>query len=118
MSGVTDEVANPLLMRKFNTPVWGLSEVFGKYSMYWYRLEQSLGRNSIVGTTIRNPRNPDDIPEDIGADEKHSWVLGDKVFIAANVGKECILGASIAQNAGEQALTTAYGIFKRIGLQV
>ena len=109
MSGVTDEVANPLLMRKFNTPVWGLSEVFGKYSMYWYRLEQSLGRNSIVGTTIRNP---DDIPEDLGADEKHSWVLGEKVFIATSVGNECILGASIAQNAGEKALTKAYGVFK------
>lgn len=28
--------------------------------MYWYRIEQSLGRNSIVGTTIRKP---EDIPK-------------------------------------------------------
>jgi hypothetical protein len=47
--------------------------------MYWYRIEQSLGRNSIVGTTIRNP---EDIPEHLAADEKHTRILGDKSLLS------------------------------------
>ena len=96
-------------MRKFNVPFWALSYVFGKYPMYWYRIEQSLGRNSIVGTTIRNP---DDIPQHLGADEKHTRILGDKVYVATTVGNECILGATIAKDAGEQSLQNAYQVFK------
>jgi len=59
MTGITDETKKALFMRKFNVPFWALSYVFGKDPMYWYRIEQSLGQNSIVGTTIRNPA---DIP--------------------------------------------------------
>lgn len=29
--------------RKFNVPFWALSHVFGRNSMYWYRIEQALG---------------------------------------------------------------------------
>lgn len=72
-------------------------------------MEQSLGRNSIVGTTIRNP---DDIPQHLGADEKHTRILGDKVYVATTVGNECILGASIAKDAGEESLKDAYQVFK------
>ena len=109
MTGITDEVEKALFMRKFNVPFWALSYVFGKDPMYWYRIEQSLGRNSIVGTTIRNPA---DIPEHLGADEKHTWILGDKVYVATTVGNECILGASIAKDAGEQSLHDGYQVFK------
>ena len=66
MTGVVDEIEKALFMRKFNVPFWALSYAFGKDSMYWYRIEQSLGRNSIVGTTIRNA---DDIPQHLGADD-------------------------------------------------
>ena len=66
MTGITDDVEKALFMRKFNVPFWALSHVFGKDPMYWYRIEQTLGRNSIVGTTIRDP---DDIPQHLGADE-------------------------------------------------
>jgi hypothetical protein len=30
-------------------------------------------------------RNPADIPEHLGADEKHTWILGDKVYVATTV---------------------------------
>ena len=90
LTGITDEVETALFMRKFNVPFWGLSYVFGKNPMYWYRIEQSRGRNSIVGTTIRNPA---DIPEHLGADEKHTWILGDKFYVTTTVDNECILGA-------------------------
>ena len=109
MTGFTDEIEKALFMRKFNVPFWALSHAFGKDPMYWYRIEQSLGRNSIVGTTVRNP---DDIPTHLGADEKHTRLLGNKVYVATTVGNECILGTSIAEDAGEKALTGAYKVFK------
>jgi hypothetical protein len=109
MTGFVDEIEKALFMRKFNVPFWALSYVFGKDPMYWYRIEQSIGRNSIVGTTIRNP---DDIPEHLGADEKHTRILGDKVYVATTVGNECMLGTSVAKDAGEQSLQDAYKVFK------
>jgi len=57
MTGMTDKIEKALFLRKFDVPFWGLVYVFGKYSMYWYRIEQSLGRNSLVGTTVRNPED-------------------------------------------------------------
>jgi len=33
--------------------------------MYWYRLEQSLGRFSIVGTTVKHPEH---LPQDLRVD--------------------------------------------------
>jgi hypothetical protein len=68
MTGVMGEIEKALFLRKFNVPFWALSHVLGKNTMYCYRIEQTLGRNSIVGTTVRNPL---DIPEDLGTDEKH-----------------------------------------------
>jgi len=109
MTGIVDEIEKPLFLRKFNVPFWALSYVFGRYPMYWYRVEQSLGRNSIVGTTISNP---DSIPEHLAADEKHTRILGDKVYVATTVGDQCILGAAVAKDAGEQSLQDAYQVFK------
>jgi hypothetical protein len=31
-----------------------LAYVFGRDEQYWYRLENRLGRNSVVGTTVKN----------------------------------------------------------------
>ena len=109
LSGIVEDIEKALFMRKFNVPFWALSYAFGKDPMYWYRIEQSLGRNSIVGTTIRKA---DDIPEHLGADEKHTRILGDKVYVATTVGNECILGASVAKDAGEQSLQNSYQVFK------
>ncbi|MBC2694474.1 MAG: hypothetical protein HF982_04190 [Desulfobacteraceae bacterium] len=77
--------------------------------MYWYRIEASFGRNSLVGTTVRNP---EDLPEHLVADEKHTRILGDKTYVATTVGNGCVLGASIAADVGEESLTRSYGIFK------
>ena len=38
--------------------------------------------------------------------------MGDKVYVATTVGDECILGAEMAEDAGEEALTGAYKVFK------
>jgi len=110
LTGFVDDVENALFLRKFDVPFWALTYVFGKDAMYWYRLEESLGRNSIVGTTIKNPEN---LPKHLLADEKHSRILGDKAYIATTVGNQCILGTSVAKDAGEKSLTSAYGVFKK-----
>jgi len=110
LTGMTDEAEKAMFFRKFNVPFWALSHVFGKDPMYWHRIEQTIGRNSIVGTTIRKPI---DIPQHLGADEKHTWILGDKTYVATTVGDECILGASIAKDAGEIALKDSYNVFKQ-----
>jgi hypothetical protein len=109
LTGTVDQVESALFLRKFNVPFWALSHVFGRNPMYWFRLEQGLGRMSLVGTTIRNPK---DLPEDVVADEKHTWCDGEKVYVATTVGNGCILGASIAENTSEDALFDAYNDFK------
>lgn len=110
MTGYTDEVEKALfLYEKFGVPFWGLSYVFGRNDMYWYRLTQNLGRNSIVGTTIKDPSK---LPKDLLADEKHTKFNGQKAYIGLTVGQDCMLGASMATLADEAQLLEAYGHFK------
>ena len=105
----TDDVEKAIFLRKFNVPFWALGHVFGKDAMFWYRIEQNSGRNSIVGTTIKDS---DFLPEHVAADEKHSRQKGEKVYVPTTVGAECILGASVSEDAAEKGLTEVYGIFK------
>jgi hypothetical protein len=98
-----------LFLRSFGVPFWALAHVFGKNAMYWYRLEVSLGRNSIVGTTVRQV----DIPEHLLADEHHQTLDGEKVYIATTVAGGCCVGAALSLSADEVGLTEAYGAFKQ-----
>jgi hypothetical protein len=109
LTGFVDDVEKALFLRKFAVPFWALSYVFGRDTMYWYRLEQHIGHSQIVGTTVRNP---DDLPEHLVADEKHTKDRGEKCYIAMTCGGNCILGASVAMKADEAALTGAYGVFR------
>ena len=77
----TADVEKAIFLRKFDVPFWALSHVFGKDQMFWYRIEQGLGRNSIVGTTIKDPKF---LPDHLSADEKHSRLRGEKVYVATN----------------------------------
>jgi hypothetical protein len=112
---LTDDIAKPLFLRKFDVPFWALAHVYGKNAMFWYRTEQSLGRNSIVGTTIKNP---DLLPEHLAADEKHSRLRGNKICVSTTVGEQCILGASTSFDAGEKGLKSAYGKFREEALDL
>jgi hypothetical protein len=109
MTGMTDETEKALFLRKFSVPFWALAYVFGRDPVYWQRMEQSAGRNSIVGTTVREPER---LPEHLIADEKHTRIGGEKAYAAATAAEECILGISVAENAGEDALKKAYAIYK------
>ncbi len=77
--------------------------------MFRYRVCQSSGRNSIVGTTVRIP---DLLPVHPAADEKHSRLGGKKIFIATTVAEGCILGCSPAEAADTGKLTNAYREFR------
>lgn len=108
MVGSSDDVQGPLFLRAFGVPFWALARVFGKNAMYWYRLEVSLGRNSVAGTTVRHA----DMPEHLLADEHHQRRDGVKNYLATTVGDGCCLGAALAPTANADDLTDAYEVFQ------
>ena len=114
MTGQTKDVEKALFLRKFGVPFHALAYVFGKDPMYWYRLEVSLGRNSIVGTTLRQGA----LPEHLLADEHHQTLDGDKVYVATTVAEGCCLGAALSATADEPGLEEAYGVFQKEALNV
>ncbi|HSQ54597.1 MAG TPA: hypothetical protein VLM40_02545 [Gemmata sp.] len=77
--------------------------------MYWHRLERTLGRFSLVGTTVSAAAR---LPRHLVADEKHTTLDGQKVYLAATVGQDCCLGMALAETADEDDLTAAYGVFR------
>jgi hypothetical protein len=80
--------------------------------MYWYRLERSLGRSSLVGTTVQAAER---LPRHLVADEKHTTLVDDKtrkVYLAATAGGGCCLGMALAETADADELTRAYGVFR------
>ncbi len=105
-TALTDDVEKAMFLRKSDVPFQALSHVFGKDSMFWYRIEQNPGRNSLVGTTIKDP---DLLPEHVAADEKHSRLKGNKIYVPATVGAQFISGAGVSEDAAEKGLTEAYG---------
>ena len=107
--GHTDDVQGPLFLRGFGVPFWALARVFGRDPMYWYRLEVSLGRNSVVGTSLRQVK----LPEHLLADEHHQPRDGVKNYLATTVGGGCCLGAALAATAGAEDLQAAYGVFQQ-----
>jgi hypothetical protein len=89
-----------------------LTEVFGRSPMYWYRLERSLGRSSLVGTTVQAAER---LPRHLVADEKHTTLIegkSRKVYLAATAGGGCCLGMALAETAGADDLTEADGVFR------
>ena len=109
MAGMTEEVEKALYLTRYGVLFDALSHVFGRDPSYWYRLYQSLGRFSIVSTSVKNPH---EIPAHLLADEKHSWRLGERVFIPTTVGSGCFLGVDIVQSAETTDLLKGYGCFR------
>jgi hypothetical protein len=111
MRGYLTDVEKALyLHNKHSVPCSGLSYTFGKNDMFWDRLIKSIGRNSIVGTTVKSPEI---LPEDLVGDEKHTKNDGEKTFIATTVGNGCVLGAAVCSEASESELTESYSKFAK-----
>jgi hypothetical protein len=109
MSGYTDEVEKGLFLLSFGVPFWAISRVFGRNDMYWERLTERLGHNSLVGTTVRKAEA---LPQDLVADEKHTELAGKAAYIATTVGGECVLGAALSPSASADDLHAAYDQFR------
>jgi hypothetical protein len=114
MVAKVDEVEAGLFLRKFGVPYWALVRLFGRNISFWYRLELSFGRNSIVGTTIKTVA----IPPHLLADEHHEKINREKTYIATTVAEGCVLGAEISPTASKDDLKIAYGVFKDESLAV
>ncbi|MEK6655047.1 MAG: hypothetical protein AABY92_07880 [Thermodesulfobacteriota bacterium] len=110
MSGRTKEVEKALFLRRWGVPFEALAYVFGRNPMYWYRAYVSLGRAAIVGTTLKDPAR---LPAHVLADEKHTRLGGEKVYVATTVAQECILGAEVVPQADTPTLTYGYQVFRQ-----
>lgn len=108
MTGTTDQVEHPLLLASFGVPCWVLTQIFGHSDMYWQRLVERLGRNRVVGTTVRDPER---LPEHLAADEHHVDWNGQKGYVATTAADGCILGVALTTSADEEHLKVAYGEF-------
>jgi hypothetical protein len=106
----TQDAEKALFMRKFAVPFWAIALSHGRNHMFWFRISQSIGAHSVIATTIREP---DDLPENLAADEKHTRLMGEKHYIATIVAKEIVLSANVSETAKTQDLTEAYGVFKK-----
>jgi hypothetical protein len=108
MTGTVDELAYPLLLAAHGVPAWLLKIGFGHSQMYWYRLLERLGRNSLVGTTVRDAAH---LPAHLAADEHHTDWAGQKGYVATTVGGGCVLGVALTAAADDVHLQEAYGVF-------
>ena len=108
MTATTDDVEYPLLLASIGVPCWVLTLGFGHNDMYWHRLVERLGRNSLVGTTVRDPER---LPEHLAADEHHVDWNGAKGYVATTAAAGCILGVGLTKAADDEHLTAAYGEF-------
>jgi len=116
MTGYTEEIEKALFLHfKHEVAFSGLTYVFGRDEMYWFRMAQQFGKCNIVGTTTKDPEN---LPKDIVADEKHTKSNGRKVYVATTVGEECFWGASMSSTVEEKKLTEAYKEFKEEAQEV
>ncbi len=108
MTGTVDELAYPLLLAAHGVPPWLLTIGFGHSDMYWYRVIERLGRNSLVGTTVRDTAR---LPAHLAADEHHADCAGQKGYVATTVGGNCLLGVALTASADDAHHEEAYGVF-------
>jgi hypothetical protein len=115
MTGFAEDVEYPLRLLAYGVPPWLVAEKFGHDAHYWDRQVERLGRNSLVGTTVRDPRR---LPEHLTADEHHTRWCGEKAYIALTAGEGCVLGIALSESADDEHLTEAYGTFAAEARQV
>lgn len=102
----TEEVEKALSLRQWGVPFDALAYVFGHDAMFWYRAWLAFGRPSLLGTTVKDPQQ---VPTDLVADEKVTWVAGQEVYVPTTVGGGCFLGVSVVAAAETTALEKGYG---------
>ncbi len=106
----TEEVEKARALRQWGVPFDALASVFGRDAMCWYRAWLAFGRPSLLGTTVKDPQQ---VPTDLVADEKVTWVAGQEVYVPTTVGGGCFLGVRVVAAADTTALETGDGEFAR-----
>jgi hypothetical protein len=81
-----------------------VAEYFGHDAHYWDRQVERLGRNSLVGTTVRDPEQ---LPQHLTADEHHTAWCGGKAYIPITTGEGCVLGIALTESADDEHLSDA-----------
>ncbi len=109
-TGTTDELHHPMELLAPGVALWLIVKVYGHDEMFWLRQMQRLGRNSIVGTTVRTAEA---LPKHLAADEHHTHWRGEKSYIATTAAKGCLLGVALTDQASDKSLTEAYGVFQQ-----
>lgn len=115
MAGFADDLEYPLRLMAYGVPGWLVAVKFGHDAHYWDRLVERLGRNSIVGTTVRDPEK---LPPHLTADEHHTDWCGEKGYIPITAGEGCVLGIALTPSADDAHLRQAYGTFAAEARQV
>lgn len=108
MTGTVEGLEHPLLLLSFGVPCWVVTKIFGHNDMFWHRHLERLGRNSLVGTTVRVAER---LPAHLAADEHHADWCGEKGYVAVTAGGGCLLGVVLTDVADEPHLTQAYDQF-------
>lgn len=108
MTARTQEVEKALYLLQFGVPLAALVYVFGRSEMFWHRAYLQMGRVSLVGTTVKDPEK---LPAHLVADEKHTWMRGQKVYLPTTVAEGCFLGVSLVERADTESLQQGYGEF-------
>ena len=104
----TAALEKPLRLRQYGVPFEELAYQFDRDAKFYYRAWVALGRVSLVGTTVKDGAN---LPQHLIADEKHTRLHGQKVYIPTTVGSGCILGTHVVTDASSDTLEKGYGEF-------
>jgi hypothetical protein len=115
MAGFAAEGEYPLRRLASGVPPWLVAESFGHDAHYWDRQVARLGRNSLVGTTVRTPEQ---LPQHLTADEHHPAWGGEKAYLPITTGEGCGLGIALTESADDEHLTDAYGTLAAEARQV
>jgi len=113
--GRTEELEKALYLRQWDVPFDALAYVFGRDAMFWYRAWLAFGRPHLVGSTVKAAAA---MPAHLVADEKITWLDGLEVCVPTTVGRDCVLGISLASSEDGGALTAAYGEFAQEAAEI
>lgn len=111
----TEDLEKALYLRRYGVPFDGLVYLFGHNVSFWQRACLQLGRPSVVGTTIKDPKK---LPTDLVADEKISWLKGQEVYVTTTAAGECLLGVGLATDTTAESFQAGYGEFKQEALEL
>lgn len=115
MTALAPDITIPLFLRKFSVPYWGLAFAFKRNAHYWHRLECSLGRMSLLATTISDSHL---LPSHLAADEKIAFLRGEQFPLAMITAKNCVLAVEPSESLKQEDLQKAYQVFKTEAHQV